>query len=55
MVLNLSVWAKESSPEPSTNFCFDPDPKAAKNNAELQEKPAGRNPDQAGGDAGRAV
>jgi hypothetical protein len=33
MVLSFPVWAEESSPEPSTNFCLDP--KAANNNEEL--------------------
>jgi hypothetical protein len=36
MVLSLPVWAEESSPEQSTNFCLDP--KAAKNNEELARK-----------------
>jgi hypothetical protein len=33
MVLSLPVWAEESSPEPSANFCLDP--QAAQNNEEL--------------------
>jgi hypothetical protein len=36
MVLSLPVWAGESSPERSTNFCLDP--KAARNNEELARK-----------------